>query len=158
MAFRTQTPYGSDDGESEGDLSFVRFSVVSRLMHFLLAIFSLEALTSRSIRNNTQRQRCDQEDRRGCVWGRDEMTRVRDIPAESNSNVLARGLCVRRSYTIDDKSKIVYLTTSKVKNKCKFSHWPFVSGLINPGTPSFDLLTPNFGGSWNLHSAPGTDP
>ena len=30
-----------------------------------------------------------------------------------------------------------------IGNKCIFDHWPFISGYIYPGTPSFDLPTQN---------------
>ena len=40
----------------------------------------------------------------------------------------------------------------------QFNHWPFISGYICPGTPSFDLPTPNFAGSSYLNSVPGSGP
>ena len=64
--------------------------------------------------------------------------------------------CLR---TPGDKSrKTINFATSKVTKKLLFNHRPFISGYICSGTPSFDLSTPNFVGSSNLNSVPGSGP
>ena len=60
---------------------------------------------------------------------------------------------------VTSQKKNSNFATSKVKKKkFQFNHWPFISWYMCPGTPSFDLPTPNFAGSSNLNSVPGSGP
>ena len=56
------------------------------------------------------------------------------------------------------KKKFQFRHLESQKKKFQFNHWPFISGYICPGTPSFDLPTPNFVGSSNQNSVPGSGP
>ena len=56
------------------------------------------------------------------------------------------------------KKKFQFRHLESQKKKIQFNHWPFISGCICPGTPSFDLPTPNFAGSPNMNSVPGSGP
>ena len=78
---------------------------------------------------------------------------TRFLHAQSGLYVMTR----KPKPTTNKSRKNLILPPRKSKKKI-FNHRPFISGCICSGTPSCDLPTPNFAGSSNLNSVPGSGP
>ena len=84
----------------------------------------------------------------------DLRSKVKSFPRLSGSLLML----VHKLSLATDKSKKCKFRHSPFSKKCKSNNWPCISGYICPGTQSFDLPTPNFAGSSNLSSVPGSGP